>query len=73
MCLASRLDAALVCGSDQLCAALQTGIEGVIHSMHQFFSTHQDQGTGCDVLLVDVANVANYFKHPGMLMHVHVL
>ena len=73
MGLASCLDAALVCGSDQLCAALQTGIEGVIHSMNHVFSTHQDQGTGCGVLLVDAANVANYLKHAGMLIHVRVL
>ena len=46
MCLATRLDAALVCGSDQLCANLQAGIEGAIHGMNQLFSTHLDQGTG---------------------------
>ena len=73
MGLASYLDAALVCGSVQQCAALQTGIEGVIHSMNQVFSTHQDQGTGCGVLLVDAANVASHLKHASMLMHVRVL
>ena len=44
VCLATRLDAALVCGSDQLCAGLQAGIEEAIHGMNQLFSAHQDQG-----------------------------
>ena len=35
--MATRLDAALVCGSDQLCAGLQVGIEGDIHGMNEMF------------------------------------
>ena len=46
VCLATHLDATLVCGSDQLCAGLQAGIEGAIHGMNQLFSAHQDQGIG---------------------------
>ena len=42
VCLAACLDAALVCGSDQLCAGLQAGIEDAIHGMNQLFSTHHD-------------------------------
>ena len=38
MCLATHLDAALVFGSDQLCAGLQAGIEETIHGMNQLFS-----------------------------------
>ena len=62
VCLATRLDAALVCGSDQLCAGLQAGIEGVIHDMNELFSTHQDQGTGWGVLLVDAANAFRFYE-----------
>ena len=40
VCMATRLDTALVCGSDQLCAGLQMGIEGAIHGMNEMFSTH---------------------------------
>jgi len=53
VCLATCLDAALVCGSDQLCVGLQAGFEGAIHGMNELFSAHQDQGTGWSMLLVD--------------------
>ena len=49
VCLATRLDATLVCCSDQLCTGLQAGIEGAIHGMNELFSTHQDQSTGWGV------------------------
>ena len=73
VCLATRLDAALVCGSDQLCAGLQAGIEGAIHGMNQLFSAHQDEGTGWGVLLVDAANAFNSLNRAAMLMHARVL
>jgi len=69
----TRLDAALGCGSDQLCAGLQAGIEGAIHGMNELFSTHQDQGTGWGVLLVDAANAFNSLNHAAMLLHARVL
>ena len=56
VCIATRLNAALVCGSDQLCAGLQVSIEGAIYGMNEMFSTHQDQDSGWGVLLVDAAN-----------------
>ena len=71
--MATHLDAALVCGSDQLCAGLQAGIEGAIHGMKELFSTHQDQGSGWDVLLVDAGNAFNSLNHAAMLLHAHVL
>ena len=46
VCLATHLNVALVCGSDQQCAGLQAGIEETIHGINELFSTHQDQGTG---------------------------
>ena len=59
--------------SDQLCAGLQAGIEGAIHGMNELFSTHQDQGTGWGVLLVDAANAFNSLNRAAMLLHAHVL
>ena len=73
VCLATRLDATLVCGSDQLCAGLQAGIEGAIHGMNELFSTHQDRGIGWGVLLVDAANAFNFLNRAAMLLHAHVL
>ena len=73
ICSATRLDAALVCGSDQLCAGLQAGIEGAIHAMNDLFITHQDQGNGWDVLLVDAANAFNSLNRAAMLLHARVL
>ena len=73
VCLATRLDATLVCGSDQLCAGLQAGIEGAIHGMNELFSTYQDRGTGWGVLLVDAANAFNSLNRAAMLLHAHVL
>ena len=73
ICQATRLDAALVCGSDQLCAGLQVGIEGAIHAMNELFLAHQDQGTGWGVLLVDAANAFNSLNRAAMLLHARVL
>ena len=73
VCLTTRIDAALVCGSDQLCAGLQAGIEGAIHGMNELFSTHQDQGTGWGVLLVDAANALILLNRTAMLLHARVL
>ena len=69
VCMATCLDAALVCGSDQLCAGLQVGIEGAIHGTMEMFSTHQDQDSGWGVLLVDAANAFNSLDCAAMLLH----
>jgi len=60
VCLATRLDAALVCGSDQLCVSLQAGIEGAIHAMTELFAAHQADANGWGVLLVDTANALTH-------------
>ena len=73
MCMTTRLDAALICGSDQLCAGLQAGIEGAIHGMDKLFFTYQDQGAGWVVLLVDIPNSFNALNHAAMLLHTLVL
>jgi len=71
--LATHLDAAMVCGSHQLCAGLQAGIEGAIHAMNEFFAAHQDDANGWGVLLVYAANAFNLLNHAAMLLHAHVL
>ena len=63
VCMATCLDAAVVCDSDQLCTGLQVAIEGAIHGMNEMFSTHQDQDSGWGSLL----------NHAAMLLHARVL
>ena len=73
ICLATRIDATMVCGSDQLCAGLSSGIEGAIHAMNSLFSTHNSLDSGWGVLMVDASNAFNSLNHTAMLLHVRVL
>jgi len=73
ICLATHLDAALVCGSDQLCAGLQAGIKGAIHAMSELLAAHQDDVNGWGVLLVDAVNAFNLLNHAALLLHACVL
>ena len=73
VCLATHIDAALVCGSDQLCASVKVGIEGAIHAMNDLFSTHQDQSSGWGVLLIDAANAFNSLNCTATLLHIRLL
>ena len=42
VCLATRVDAELVCGTDQLCCGVKCGIEGAVHGMNDLFAAHSD-------------------------------
>ena len=63
----------MVCGSDQLCAGLSSGIEGAIHAMNSLFSTHNNLDSSWGVLMVDASNAFNSLNHTAMLLHAHVL
>ena len=71
--MATRFDAALVCGSDRLCVSLRLSIEGAIHGMIEMLSTHQDKDSRWGVLCVDAANAFNSLNHAAMFLHAHVL
>ena len=73
ICLATRIDATMVCGSDQLCAGLSSGIEGAIHAMNPLFSAHNNLDSGWGVLMVDVSNAFNSLNRTAMLLHARVL
>ena len=51
------------CGSDQLCAGLEAGIEGAIHSLNNLFVEHK--GSGWGVLVVDVSNAFQCLESEG--------
>ena len=40
--MATRVDAELVCGTDQLCCGVKCGIEGAVHAMNDLFAAHSD-------------------------------
>ena len=55
--LATRGDLEDVCGVDQLCSGLRSGLEGAIHAVNELFDQHCDRGWG--LLLVDAKNAFN--------------
>ena len=73
VCLVTRLDAALVCGTDQLRAGLQSGIEGAIHAMNELFGVNYAQPSGWGVLMVVASNAFNCLNRSAMLLHACVL
>ena len=73
VCLVTRLDAALACGTDQLCAGLQSGIEGAIHAMNEIFGVNYAHPSGWGVLMIDASNAFNYLNRAAMLLHARVL
>ena len=58
---------------DQLCAGLQSGIEGVIQSMTEMFEAHQSLPSGWGVLLVDTSNAFNSLNRIAMLLNIRKL
>ena len=70
ICLVTHSDALVVCGSDQLCAGLQCGIEGAIHAMNELFDANHLNSSGWGVFLVDASNVFNSLNRISVLLHV---
>ena len=61
----TRDDAESVCGVSQLCAGLQSGIEGAIHTARDMFS---DDDTG--MLVMDAKNAFNSINRLSLLWNV---
>ena len=60
-------DVKAACGSDQLCAGLEAGIEGAIHSLNDLFE--ERKGSGWGVLLIDASNAFNALNRKVALWH----
>lgn len=67
-CFITRSDVEEVCGSSQLCAGIQCGIEGAIHSVRDMFDSN-DWG----LLMVDAKNAFNSINRFSLLWNVRVL
>ena len=73
VCMATRIDIEDLCGIDQLCGGLRSGIEGAVHAMNDLFAQHSDSVPDWGVLLVDASNVFNSLNHPALLWNAHIL
>ena len=73
VCMATRVDIEDLCGTDQLCGGIRSGIEGVIHAMNDLFAQHHDSVPGWGVLSVDASNAFNSLKHSALLWNARIL
>ena len=69
--LVTRADLEEVCGIDQLCSGLRSGLEGSVHAVRELFDEHCNLGWG--VLLVDATNAFNSVNRVAALWNARVL
>ena len=67
VCMATYIDIEDLCGVDQLCGGLRSGIEGVVHAMNDLFAQHSDSIPGWGILLVDASNAFNSLNRSALL------
>ena len=73
VCSATRSDLAVLCGTDQLCCGVKSGIEGAIHAITDLFEEHRDWPSGWGVLLVDASNAFNSLNRAALFWNVRIL
>ena len=69
--LVTRSDLEEVCGVEQLCSGLRSGLEGGIHAIRELFNEHCNLGWG--LLLVDATNAFNSVNRVAALWNTRVL
>ena len=73
VCMGTCVDIEDLCGVDQLCGGILSGIEGAVHAMNDLFAHHFDSVPGWGVLLVDALNAFNSLNCSALLWNAHVL
>ena len=73
ICSATRLDLAVICGTDQLCGGMKCGIEGAVHVVAGLFEDSHSLPTGWGVLLVDASNAFNNLNRAALLWNDRIL
>ena len=73
ICSATRLDLAVICGTDQLCGGMKCGNEGAVHVVADPFEDNHSLPTGWGVLLVDASNAFNSLNRAALLWIVRIL
>ena len=71
MSIVTGEDVMEVCGSDQLCSGVKSGIEAAIHGLSQSFEAHCNEGWG--LLLTDAENAFNSISRPVFLWNARIL
>ena len=69
--IVTGMDVFLICGQDQLCAGLQSGIEGAIHAILKLFTDNHSTPSVCVVLLIDTSIAFNSLNSIATGLDVH--
>ena len=73
VCSATHYDLTVLSGTDQLCCAVRSGIEGAVHAIIGMFEDHCDFASGWRVLLVDASNAFKSLNCSALFWNVCVL
>ena len=73
LCMATCVDIEDLCGVDQLCGGIRSGIKGAVHAMNNLFAQHHDSVPGWGVLSVDISKPFNSLNQSALLRNAHVL
>ena len=71
VCLVAKSDVEDVCGSAQLCAGVNLGIEGAIHAIHDLYNENHENDWG--ILMIDATNAFNSINWVSLLWNARIL
>ena len=71
ICFVTRDDVEMVCGSDQLCAGVEMGIEAAFHAAYDIFQVNTN--SDCGLLTTDASNAFNSLNRVSLLWNARIL